>query len=83
MKLKIVNFVQMDSRSLAMEMAPVIMWQEGHRPEFYRQYWSQVSESPSKKSLDLPAGSYTSWDMLAGKQNDAETCKYFDNNQID
>lgn len=55
---------KMDSRSLAMEMAPVIMWQEGRRPIFYRQYWSQVSESPSKKSLDLPAGSYPSWDLL-------------------
>lgn len=55
---------KMDSRSLAMEMAPVIMWQKGCRPEIYRQYWSQMSESPSKQSLNPEPGS-TTWDMLA------------------
>ncbi|XP_061367411.1 uncharacterized Rho GTPase-activating protein At5g61530 [Gastrolobium bilobum] len=56
---------KMDARSLAMEMAPVIMWQKGQKPEFYRQYWSQMSKSPSKKSLDPPSGEYNAWDMLA------------------
>ncbi|XP_004506454.1 uncharacterized Rho GTPase-activating protein At5g61530 [Cicer arietinum] len=55
---------KMDSRSLAMEMAPVIMWQKEGRPEFYRQYWSQMSESPSRQSLEPQPGS-TAWDMLA------------------
>lgn len=53
-----------------MEMAPVIMWQKGCRPETYRQYWSQMSESPSKQSLNPEPGS-TTWDMLAGMKNDA------------
>jgi hypothetical protein len=53
-----------------MEMAPVIMWQQERRPEFYRQYWSQMSESPSKQSLDPQPGS-TTWDLLSGMKNDA------------
>ncbi|TKY68210.1 Rho GTPase-activating protein [Spatholobus suberectus] len=56
---------KMDARSLAMEMAPVIMWQKERRPEFYRQYWNQMSKNPSKMSVDPPPGSYTAWDMLA------------------
>ncbi|KAL5132653.1 putative Rho GTPase-activating protein [Glycine soja] len=56
---------KMDARCLAMEMAPVIMWQKERTPEFYRQYWNQMSKSPSKKSVDPPPGSYTAWDMLA------------------
>ncbi|KAG5120438.1 hypothetical protein JHK82_034858 [Glycine max] len=55
----------MDARCLAMEMAPVIMWQKERTPEFYHQYWNQMSKSPSKKSVDPPPGSYTAWDMLA------------------
>ncbi|XP_057729750.1 uncharacterized Rho GTPase-activating protein At5g61530 [Arachis stenosperma] len=56
---------KMDTRTLAMEMAPVVMWQDGQRPDFYKQYWNQVSKSPSKKGLDEPAGSYGAWDLLA------------------
>lgn len=67
----------MDARCLAMEMAPVIMWQKERTPEFYHQYWNQMSKSPSKKSVDPPPGSYTAWDMLAGRQNDAKTRKFF------
>lgn len=55
----------MDARSLAMEMAPVIMWEKGQKPESYRKYWSRPPKSPSKGSMDsTPA--YTAWDMLAG-----------------
>ncbi|XP_057457093.1 uncharacterized Rho GTPase-activating protein At5g61530 [Lotus japonicus] len=50
---------KMDARSLAMEMAPVIMWQMGRTPEHYRQYWNQMSKSPSKTTLDPPPGSST------------------------
>ncbi|KAJ1409703.1 Rho GTPase-activating protein domain [Sesbania bispinosa] len=66
---------KMDARSLAMEMAPVIMWQKGQRPEFYRQYWNQMSKIPSKKSLDPPSGSCTAWDMLSddGEATDASS----------
>ncbi|KAK9293176.1 hypothetical protein L1049_021165 [Liquidambar formosana] len=55
---------KMDARSLAMEMAPVIMWQKGRRPEFYRQFWNQPAKILSKKNMD-PAPTYSAWDMLA------------------
>nr|XP_007133860.1 hypothetical protein PHAVU_011G215200g [Phaseolus vulgaris]XP_007133861.1 hypothetical protein PHAVU_011G215200g [Phaseolus vulgaris]XP_007133862.1 hypothetical protein PHAVU_011G215200g [Phaseolus vulgaris]ESW05854.1 hypothetical protein PHAVU_011G215200g [Phaseolus vulgaris]ESW05855.1 hypothetical protein PHAVU_011G215200g [Phaseolus vulgaris]ESW05856.1 hypothetical protein PHAVU_011G215200g [Phaseolus vulgaris] len=55
---------KMDARTLAIEMAPVIMWQKESRPEFYRQYWNQMSKSPSEKSVDTPLDN-TAWDMLA------------------
>ena len=56
---------QMHARSLAMEIAPVIIWQKEQKPEFYRQYWNQPSKDPSK-NLDQPP-SYSAWDMLAGE----------------
>ncbi|XP_027369067.1 uncharacterized Rho GTPase-activating protein At5g61530 isoform X2 [Abrus precatorius] len=56
---------KMDARSLAMEMAPVVMWQKGQRPEIYCQYWNQMSKSPSKRSFDPTPGSHTAWEMLA------------------
>ena len=55
----------MDARSLAMEMAPVIMWQKDRKPESYRKYWSHPPKSPAKDSMDsTPA--YSAWDVLAG-----------------
>ncbi|KAK7856440.1 uncharacterized Rho GTPase-activating protein At5g61530 [Quercus suber] len=64
---------KMDARSLAMEMVPVIIWQKGRKPEFYRQYWNQPSKIPSK-NLDQPP-SYSAWDMLAeeGESVDASS----------
>lgn len=59
--------VQMDARSLAMEMAPVIMWQNERRPEGYRQFWNPTPKSISKKSTDS-VPTYTAWDMLAGER---------------
>ncbi|KAG6698884.1 hypothetical protein I3842_08G041800 [Carya illinoinensis] len=53
---------KMDARSLAMEIAPVIIWQKGGKPEFYRKYWSQPSKG-SSKNMDPPP-SYSAWDML-------------------
>ncbi|KAJ9164029.1 hypothetical protein P3X46_023647 [Hevea brasiliensis] len=55
---------KMDARSLAMEIAPVIMWQKEQKPDSYRQYWSPTSKSPSKKSM-APAPTYSAWDMLS------------------
>lgn len=55
----------MDARSLAMEMAPVIMWQKERKPEFYRQYWNHASRSSSKNME--PATPHGEWDMLAGE----------------
>lgn len=54
---------KMDARSLAMEMAPVIIWQKGRKPESFRKYWNQPSKGPSDNSDPLP--SYSAWDMLA------------------
>ncbi|KAJ0236351.1 putative Rho GTPase-activating protein [Hirschfeldia incana] len=53
---------KMDSHSLAMEMAPVIMWKEEKRPESYREYWRRPSRSP-KKSIDFETAS--PWDLLS------------------
>ncbi|KAF5731050.1 hypothetical protein HS088_TW19G00653 [Tripterygium wilfordii] len=55
---------KMDARSLAMEMAPLIMWQKERKPEFYRQYWNHSSKDSSKKNMD-PVSNYSDWDMLA------------------
>ncbi|KAA8539771.1 hypothetical protein F0562_026463 [Nyssa sinensis] len=55
---------KMDARSLAMEMAPIIMWQKGKRPEYYRKFWNHPSKNLSKKNMD-PAPDYSVWDMLA------------------
>lgn len=60
-----VTSLQMDARSLAMEMAPVIMWQKERKPEFYRQYWNHASRSSSKNME--PATPHGEWDMLAGE----------------
>lgn len=56
----------MDSRSLALEMAPVIMWQNGRKPESYSQFWNHTYKSVAKKNMN-PASNYSAWDMLAGK----------------
>lgn len=55
---------KMDTRSIAMEMAPIIMWQNGRRPESFRLFWNPPPKSPSKKSMDS-APTYSAWDMLA------------------
>lgn len=56
----------MDARSLALEMAPVIMWQNGRKPESYSQFWNHPSKVVAKKNMD-PAPNYSAWDMLAGE----------------
>ncbi|KAJ8772350.1 hypothetical protein K2173_027527 [Erythroxylum novogranatense] len=65
---------KMDARSLAMEMAPVIMWQKEQKPEFYRQYWSHSTKDASKKNMD-PSPTYSAWDMLSedGEDMDASS----------
>uniref|UniRef100_A0A2P2JX55 Rho-GAP domain-containing protein n=1 Tax=Rhizophora mucronata TaxID=61149 RepID=A0A2P2JX55_RHIMU len=57
---------KMDSRGLAMEMAPVIMWQKEQKPEFYRQYWNHLIKNASKRSTDS-SPTYSAWDMLSGE----------------
>lgn len=56
----------MDARSLAMEMAPIVIWQQGQRPEHYKQFWNQLSKPHSLTNRD-PVQDYNSaWDLLAG-----------------
>lgn len=61
---------KMDARSLAMEMAPVIMWQKERKPEFYRQYWNHASRSSSKNME--PATPHGEWDMLADESEEMD-----------
>ncbi|GMN41031.1 hypothetical protein TIFTF001_010243 [Ficus carica] len=65
---------KMDTRSLAMEMAPVIMWQKGSEPDIYRQYWSQPRTGPSNNDFEPPPA-YSAWDMLSEEEegNDASS----------
>ncbi|KAL3645171.1 hypothetical protein CASFOL_010351 [Castilleja foliolosa] len=56
---------KMDARSLAMEMAPLIMWQEDQRPEHYKQFWTQQSKLNSNGSNVDSTSNNTAWDMLA------------------
>ncbi|XWS51574.1 hypothetical protein CRYUN_Cryun12cG0188400 [Craigia yunnanensis] len=66
---------KMDARSLAMEMAPVIMWQRDRKPESYRKYWSHPPKSPSKGSMDsTPA--YSAWDMLTDDEEDMDASSH-------
>ncbi|KAK3026433.1 hypothetical protein RJ639_041445 [Escallonia herrerae] len=66
--------LRMDARSLALEIAPIIMWQKGHRPESYRQFWNHPSKTPSKSNVD-PAHNFSEWDMLSeeGEDDDASS----------
>ncbi|KAG6390857.1 hypothetical protein SASPL_148602 [Salvia splendens] len=43
---------KMDARSLAVELAPIIMWQRGQRPEHYKQIWNQPEKCASKTNID-------------------------------
>ncbi|GAB4825906.1 hypothetical protein Ancab_008773 [Ancistrocladus abbreviatus] len=60
---------KMDVQSLSEEMAPVIIWQKGQRPEFYRQFWHCQSRSLSKRNTD-PLSAMSAWDMLEENENE-------------
>ncbi|KAF8412437.1 hypothetical protein HHK36_000401 [Tetracentron sinense] len=62
---------KMDTRSLAMEIAPVIIWQKGRRPEFFSQFWHQSPKGLSKKTMD-PAPTYSAWDILSEEGDDVD-----------
>ncbi|KAG7030851.1 putative Rho GTPase-activating protein [Cucurbita argyrosperma subsp. argyrosperma] len=62
----------MDARSLAMEMTPIIMWQTDRRPEFYREYWDYHSENSSAKSSNNTSPTYSAWDMLSEESDDTD-----------
>ncbi|TYH40285.1 hypothetical protein ES332_D12G237000v1 [Gossypium tomentosum] len=66
---------KMDARSLALEMAPVIMWQKDRKPESYRKYWSHPLKSPSKGSMDSTP-TYSAWDMLEDDGEDMDASSH-------
>ncbi|CAN1241810.1 Uncharacterized Rho GTPase-activating protein At5g61530 [Linum perenne] len=59
------NMYQMDARSLAMEIAPVVMWRKEQRPDSYRQHWNSMLQNQSKTKTDLKP-TYSEWDILSG-----------------
>ncbi|KAF6146145.1 hypothetical protein GIB67_015583 [Kingdonia uniflora] len=60
---------KMDKRSLAMEIAPLLIWQEGKRPELFVQLCRRGSSGPSKNTLDS-ATTYSVWDSLSEEDDD-------------
>ncbi|XP_039051861.1 LOW QUALITY PROTEIN: uncharacterized Rho GTPase-activating protein At5g61530-like [Hibiscus syriacus] len=66
---------KMDSRSLAMEISPVIMWQKDRKPESYRKYWSHPPKSPSNGTMD-PTPAFSAWDMLADEGEDMDASSH-------
>ncbi|KAK9144554.1 hypothetical protein Sjap_004457 [Stephania japonica] len=60
---------KMDARSLAAEIAPLIIWQE-QRPEFFSQFYHHSSGGSVNKSMDL-APTYSAWDTLS-EEDDGE-----------
>ncbi|PIN09151.1 hypothetical protein CDL12_18268 [Handroanthus impetiginosus] len=63
---------KMDDRCLAMEMAPIIMWRKGHRPEHYKQFWNHPSKLDSKANIDA-ASDYSAWKLAGGETQDASS----------
>lgn len=55
---------QMDARTLATEMAPILIWQRGQSPHQYDQFWNHSAKS-SKKYMDSNSNS-SAWEMLEG-----------------
>lgn len=62
---------KMNAQSLAVEMAPLLMWQQGQRPEVYKQFWNQPHSSQSTMQND-PAPSYMAWDILEEETEGAD-----------
>lgn len=60
---------KMDVRSLAMEIAPLIIWEQGQKPDYFDQYNQYSSRDPSKKTTDSPPA-YSAWDILS-EEDDA------------
>ncbi|KAJ4953929.1 hypothetical protein NE237_030761 [Protea cynaroides] len=55
---------KMDAHSLAVEMAPVVMWQKGKRPDHFSQFWCHTTKGPSKNTMDQTTA-YSAWDILS------------------
>ncbi|XP_022985483.1 uncharacterized Rho GTPase-activating protein At5g61530 [Cucurbita maxima] len=67
---------KMDARSLAMEMTPIIMWQNDKCPEFYREFWDYHSKSSSAKSLNNTPPTYSAWDVLSEESDDTDASSH-------
>ncbi|CAN0916030.1 Uncharacterized Rho GTPase-activating protein At5g61530 [Linum grandiflorum] len=60
---------KMDARSLATEIAPVVMWRKEQRPESYTQHWNSMS---SKTKTDVKQPTYSEWDILSDSTEEGE-----------
>ncbi|KAL5723927.1 hypothetical protein ACHQM5_007260 [Ranunculus cassubicifolius] len=57
---------KMDARSLAIEIAPLVIWQQGQKPDYFDQYSSySLSRSPSKKNTESSSPNLSAWDALS------------------
>ncbi|KAI3914461.1 hypothetical protein MKW98_017225 [Papaver atlanticum] len=56
---------KMDAGSLAVEMAPLIIWQKEQRPEFFSRYCNFSFKGSSDKSLDRTPSTRSAWDNLS------------------
>ncbi|XP_056694167.1 uncharacterized Rho GTPase-activating protein At5g61530 isoform X2 [Spinacia oleracea] len=65
---------KMGAQSLSEEIAPLIIWQNGRRPELYRQFWHHETIALTRKKSDLPhrPPTYGSWDMLEESEDEDE-----------
>lgn len=63
---------KMDAQSLSEEMAPLIIWQLGKRPEFYKQFWHYESKALTRNKSNLASKppTYGSWDMLEESEDE-------------
>ncbi|KAL9270970.1 putative Rho GTPase-activating protein [Drosera capensis] len=62
----------MDSQCLSEEMAPLIMWQKGRRPEIYKELWHHQTGSPFRKNPNSQPAPYP-WDLLEDNEEDASS----------
>eukprot|EP00268_Persea_americana_P012443 TRINITY_DN1524_c0_g1_i8.p1 TRINITY_DN1524_c0_g1~~TRINITY_DN1524_c0_g1_i8.p1 ORF type:complete len:386 (-),score=94.35 TRINITY_DN1524_c0_g1_i8:398-1555(-) len=65
---------KMDAASLAVEMAPVIIWQKGvQRSDFSSQLWlSSLNQSSKSSSNTMDPSTYSAWDILADEESDLD-----------
>lgn len=61
---------KMDARTLATEMAPILIWQRGQSPHQYDQFWNHSAKS-SKKYMDSNSNS-SAWEMLEDEDENVD-----------
>ncbi|XP_059282064.1 uncharacterized Rho GTPase-activating protein At5g61530 isoform X2 [Lycium ferocissimum] len=62
---------KMDARTLAMEMAPILIWQRGQSPRQYDQFWNHSAKTSSKKYMDSNSNS-GAWEMLEDEDENVD-----------